>query len=88
MPPNGFYRVVQVFSFYPRLFIELWPGNLVRISWPTVFTGYTLQYTTALTGGIWADVPFPPATGVFTIGDEFVVFDPIGATPRYYRLIK
>jgi hypothetical protein len=88
VPASGFYRVVQVFSFYPRLFIELWPGNLVRISWPTVFTGYTLQYTTALTGGVWAEVPFPPATGVFTIGDEFVVFDPIGATPRYYRLIK
>ncbi len=88
VPAGGFYRVVQVFAFQPRLYIQIWPTNLVRISWSTVFPGYTLQYKPALTGGPWANVPFPPATGVFTIGDEYVVYDPIGSSPRYYRLIK
>ena len=84
---GGFYRVVQIFDFQPRLKIQLSTTNQVRISWPTLFSGYTLQYKLGLFG-TWTNVAFPPATGVFTIGDEFVVYDPIGPVPKYYRLIK
>ncbi|HOC56422.1 MAG TPA: hypothetical protein PKI20_12440, partial [Verrucomicrobiota bacterium] len=87
VPTGGFYRVVQVFGFQPRLKIQLSSTNEVRISWSTIFPGYTLQYKLGLFG-TWANVAFPPATGVFTIGDEFVVYDPIGPVPKYYRLIK
>ena len=84
---GGFYRVVQIFDFQPRLKIQLSTTNQVRISWPTLFSGYTLQYKLGLFG-TWTNVAFPPATGVFTIGDEFVVYDPIGPVPKYSRLIK
>ena len=47
--PNGnrFYRLGQVISFpifSPPLFIQLWPVNEVRISWPTSYPGFSLQY--------------------------------------------
>jgi hypothetical protein len=87
VPSGGFFQIVQVFDFRPKLKIRPWPVNLVRISWSTAFPGYTLQYKLGLFGA-WANVPFPPATGVFTIGDEFVVYDPIGPTAKYYRLFK
>ncbi len=87
VPTGGFYRIVQVYAFQPRLKIQLWSGNQVRISWSTIFPGYTLQYKLGLFG-TWADVAFPPATGVFTEADEYVVYDPIGVAAKFYRLIK
>lgn len=86
-PTEGFFRIVQVYAFQPRLMIQLWPGNLARISWSTAFPGFTLQLKVGLFG-TWANVRFPPATGVFVIGSDFVVYDPIGAQAMYYRLIK
>lgn len=87
VPTGGFYRLVQVYAFQPRLKIQLWSGNRVRISWSTIFPGYTLQSKLGLFG-TWADVAIPPATGVFTEADEYVVYDPIGVAAKYYRLIK
>jgi hypothetical protein len=87
--PTGspFYQIVQVFSIRPTLNIQLWTGDQVRLSWSTAYPGYTLQYKLGLFG-TWSNVTFPPATGVFTIGSEFVVFDPLGSVSKYYRLIK
>jgi subtilisin-like proprotein convertase family protein len=92
-PGGGFFRVVQVFSFQPTLTIQLWPTNLVRIAWSVGFPGYTLQSKGGLVGGTWVNVTsgnsaIPPATGIFTIGAEYVVFDPLGPVPKFYRLIK
>jgi hypothetical protein len=85
---TGFYRLSQVSSFNmprPQLTIQYVPArNALRISWPTGFPNETLQYTTSLTGtGPWFNVNQP----VVVEGNEFVVYDPIGITSRYYRLI-
>ncbi len=83
--PNlpAFYQVVQVFSDRPMLHIELWSTNQVRLSWSTVYPGYTLQSEIGLTG-TWADAGLP----VNLVGNEYVAFDTIGPEPKYYRLIK
>ena len=81
--PPAFYRIVQVFSAQPKLSIQLWPGNQVRLSWSTAYPGYTLQTKSGLFGA-WANAGLP----VTVVGNEYVVFDTIGAGPKYYRLIQ
>ena len=83
--PTGtaFYRVVQVFSSQPKLNIQFWPTNQVRLSWSTAYPGYTLQSRTGLFGA-WANAGLP----VTVVGNEYVVFDAIAVAPKYYRLFK
>jgi len=83
--PSGpaFYRIVQVFSSQPKLTIQFWPGNQVRLSWPTAYPGYTLQSKLGLLG-TWASAGLP----VNVVGNEYVAFDNIGPAPKFYRLIK
>jgi subtilisin-like proprotein convertase family protein len=86
--PGGvaYYRVIQIpaaSSSQPKLQIQLWPPNQVRISWSTAFPGYTLQSELGLSGS-WANAGLP----VTVVGTEFVAFDTIGPVPKYYRLIK
>ena len=50
----AFFRIVQVFSSQPRLNIQLWPTNQVRLSWSTAYPGYTLQSKLGLFG-TWAN---------------------------------
>jgi hypothetical protein len=76
-----------LFQSQPNLAIRLGTTNQLRLSWPTVFPGYSLQYELGLAGS-WANVTFPPATTVVVVGTEFVVYDPIGPSPKYYRLVK
>jgi subtilisin-like proprotein convertase family protein len=82
---GGFVQVLQFAppSVLPQLMIQRWPGNLVRISWPTTSFGFTLQYSTSLTGP-WATLQVPVAIE----GSEFVVYDTVGAIPKFYRLIR
>jgi hypothetical protein len=77
------YRIVQVFSSQPTLNIQLWPTNQVRLSWPTAFTGFTLQSAPGLFGP-WTSAGLT----VTVVGNEFVAFDTIGPGPKYYRLFK
>lgn len=83
---SGYYRLRQV----PRgailaapLMIRLWTNNEVRISWPALFTGYTLQYRDSVLSGPWSNVNLPATAE----GNEWVVYDIIGTRPRFYRLI-
>ena len=77
------------FLFQPRpnLAIRLGTTNQLRLSWAAVYPGYTLQYKLGLFGS-WSNVAFPPATGPFVIGSEFVVYDILGTVPKFYRLAK
>jgi hypothetical protein len=83
--PNApaFFRIVQVPSFYPTLYIRVSATNQVRLSWSTAYLGYTLQSKTNLFGP-WANAGLT----VTTVGTEYVAFDTIGPGPKYYRLIK
>ena len=65
------------------LIIQLLPPNQVRISWSTAFPGYTLQSASSPLGP-WNNVLLPVAT----IGNEFVVIDTLGPTPKFYRLFR
>jgi hypothetical protein len=88
----GFYRIVQVparFVLRPTLTIRIstincpGPSPCVRISWPTSFTGFTLQSEPSLAGP-WTNVNQP----VFVEGNEYAVYDTIGPFPKYYRLFQ
>ena len=87
--PTGpaFYQVVQAIpsqpSSQPTLQIQLWSTNQVRLSWSTAYPGYTLQSKTSLFG-TWADAGLT----VNVVGTEYVAFDTIGSTPKFYRLFK
>jgi hypothetical protein len=85
---GSFYRVIQVGNppvLLPALTIKLWTNNLVRVSWPKTFLGFTLQYTPDLTAK-WTDLA--PPLPITVEGNEFVVYDSTGNTTRFYRLIK
>jgi hypothetical protein len=71
------------FLSQPKLAIQLWPVNQVRLSWPSAFPGYTLQSKLGLLG-VWASTGIP----VTTTGNQFTAFDIIGPVPKYYRLVK
>ena len=83
--PSGaaFYRIVQVSSFLPTLYIQLWPTNQVRLYWATAYPGFTLQSKLGLFG-TWANA----GLAVTVVGNEYQAFDTIGLVPKYYRLIK
>jgi hypothetical protein len=60
-------------------------GNQIVVSWPTNMTGFTLQYAaTPNTPGSWQ--PYP--TGPSMSGNQYIVTEPLGAGPRFYRLKK
>src|SRR5439155_8209101 len=75
----GFYRVVQGVPAAidePTLIVRF-VGGRVRVSWPTAFPGYTLQYSKSLLPPDWADLTgiVPPVIPPVTIeGSEFVVY--------------
>jgi hypothetical protein len=71
------------FQAQPKLTLQLWPTNQVRLSWPTAYPGYTLQSEPGLFG-VWANA----GLSVTVAGNEFVAFDTIGPGPKYYRLLK
>jgi hypothetical protein len=87
VPPPGFFRVVQVAAFQPKLNIQLAPGNQIRVSWSTAFPDYTLQSKDGVMG-TWSAVAMPPATSSPAVDHEFLLFDPVGVSPRFYRLVK
>jgi len=70
----------------PPLSIQLWTNSTVRISWPTNFQGFTLQYSLTLSPPVvWVN-PAPPVT-VGVEGAQYVVYDAVTSTkPKYYRL--
>jgi subtilisin-like proprotein convertase family protein len=79
----AYFRIVQVFAYYPTLYIHIWPPNQVRLSWSTAYLGYTLQSKANLLG-TWVNAGLP----VTTVGSEYVAFDTVGPGPKFYRLIK
>jgi hypothetical protein len=65
----------------PVLTIQPWTNNQVRLSWPTSFTGYSLEQSSALTGG-WG----LSGLAVTVEGSENVAYAPVTTGPRFFRL--
>jgi subtilisin-like proprotein convertase family protein len=85
--PVGTYIPVQVFSFQPRLAIDRYGTNQVRISWSTAYPGFTLQFVPDLSSTNWHNA-IPPATVPVVFLNRYVVYDALGPVSKYYRLIK
>jgi hypothetical protein len=84
---NGSYTVTPVpapTQTGPPLTIKLWTNDTARISWPTNFQGFTLQYSLSLSPPVWVNLA-PPAT-VGVEGSQYVVYDAVTTKPKYYRL--
>jgi subtilisin-like proprotein convertase family protein len=85
----GSYFVTQVAGpaqTRPALAVQLWTNNNVRISWPTNFQGFTLQYSLSVSPPTWVNLSPPGPVGVE--GGDYVVYDAVTTKPRYYRLIQ
>lgn len=67
----------------PTLTIRSWTGNQVRISWPTSFTGYSIQQSSTLPGG-WG----PSGLAVTVEGSENAAYAPAAGIPQFFRLKK
>jgi hypothetical protein len=87
-PTNGgAYAITHTYippTVRPNLTIKNWPGNQLRISWPTISTGFTLQYSLTLSPPVWVNVGLP----VLIEGSEFVVYDNVSSSIRFYRLTQ
>jgi uncharacterized repeat protein (TIGR03803 family) len=57
-------------------------GPYVILTWPTNFTGFTLQSTTNLSSPVWTTNCSPPVV----IGGQNVVINPITGTQKFCRL--
>jgi Domain of unknown function DUF11/IPT/TIG domain len=67
----------------PQVSIQFYTPTLVQVSWPSALTNFALQFNGSLTSsGGWSNVSAP----TFIIDDMKFIIDPIGATPKYYRL--
>ena len=83
---SRFYRAV-VFSYVnltsPTLTATQQSNNLL-LSWPTNFTGFTLEYATNLPPTTWISNSVSSAI----VGDRFTVTNPISGGAKFYRLKK
>ena len=68
----------------PRLNIQRSANTNVVLSWPTDFTGFTLESNTNLNTNIWSVVSPAPAVN----GTNNVVTNAVSGSTRFYRLRK
>jgi hypothetical protein len=63
-------------------------GSSVAITWPQMFTAFTLQYNTTASATGWQNLAItPPVTETVSNGMNIVTV-PASATQRYYRLLS
>ena len=68
-------------SLPPQLTITPATANVV-LSWPTNFTGFTLQSTTNLASTVWStNLPAPAV-----VNGQYTVTNPISGTQQFFRL--
>jgi hypothetical protein len=68
----------------PRLNIQRSANTNVVLSWPTDFTGFTLESNTNLNTNTWSVVSPAPAVN----GTNNVVTNTVSGSTRFYRLRK
>jgi hypothetical protein len=60
------------------------PGNNLVFSWPTAFSGFTLEFATNLPASSWTSNPASPAI----VNGQFAVTNAISGGQKFYRLKK
>jgi hypothetical protein len=79
----GSWGAGTVFSIFvpPQLTITPSAANVI-LTWPTNFTGFTIQSTTNLTSPVWTtNLPAP-----VVVNGEYTVTNPISGTQQFFRL--
>ena len=80
---RGFRTLVSGDTTGPKLSIAV-VGTNVKISWSTNAIGGTLQGKSSLSpGNNWANIG--PGT---IVGSQYVVTEPLGTAPKFYRLAQ
>ena len=67
----------------PTLTIQTWPGNQVRIAWPTSSAGYSIEQSSSAETG-WG----PSGLSIGVEGSENAAYAPITTGPQFFRLKK
>jgi hypothetical protein len=66
----------------PTMTVQRWTGNQIRISWPSSFTGFSVQQSGSLLSG-WVTT----GLSINPEGSEWAAYVPIsGTTPLFFRL--
>ncbi len=74
--------VMAATQLTPLQLTILYSGTNVIVSWPTNYTGYTLQSTTNLVSPLWnTNLPSP-----VVVSTNYTVTDTISGTTKFYRL--
>jgi uncharacterized repeat protein (TIGR01451 family) len=82
---NNSSSVATTVSPVPVLKIQIYSPSQVQISWSTSLTNFVLQGNGDLSAAnSWSNISTTPLTN----GNQLIVIDPIGATPKFYRLKK
>jgi len=80
------YRIIHLSSLnlpLAPLQIERWTNNTVRISWGSGVVNGILQYANSPLGP-WFNANLP----VTLVGPQYITYDIIRSTPRFYRLLQ
>ena len=82
----GFYTSIALVLPRPSLTLNSQPSSLNQLilSWPTNYSGFTLQSSASLNPPTWADFPIPPMIS----GGQFFVTNPISSGSQFFRLRK
>ncbi len=73
----------RIYTQPPRLTVQRWPGNQVRLAWPALATAFTLQRSAFPASGF-----VNAGVTVTTEGSESVAYDTPGTAAQFYRLIR
>lgn len=74
-------EVTSLAAVRPPLRIQSWTNNQVRISWPTLYSSFTLQQSASVSGG-WTDW----SSSIATEGSENAVYVSTATGPLFFRL--
>jgi hypothetical protein len=80
-PSNGLYSVTVVVR---DLAIAPTSTNYVALTWPSFFTGFSLQSATSLPAANWTPIPDTPNL----VGGQWLVAVPATNTARFFRLVE
>lgn len=81
-PANNSATNVTFVQPLPILGVKALPPNLVRLSWPTSLSNYTLEFKSVITNTVWSPILTLPVI----VGSESQVTETNNQSPRYYRL--
>ncbi len=81
-PANNSATTTTFVQPLPILGVSSIPPNLVRLSWPSALSNYSLEFKSVIATNLWSSVPTTPVK----VGNENQVTEANHQSPRFYRL--